>query len=337
MKKNEITYANLLFCLLVISIHCLSEPVGKGVAAAIVPQKLISFAMQGFVFLAGVKLCLKARLDVFRFYTGRMKKLIIPYVFWVAVHYARFVLLGYFRPSVTEFIKYVLTGRLVSPYYFIILIWQFYLLAPLFFHLAKKLNPLILCAGAAVLMLFSRLYAERLFHMAGVADTWFLDRFFMSYLFYFVFGCAVGAHYDAVKGALSRMRPALCLTAAWLLLGVYECALVTGRLQLDWRINDTLHTLYCVISITLAFALTMRISACPPPRFVKASDGATYYVYLCHSFFIFMADGVMNRLGIADLFLRLILRCLAGFGISFALCIAYSEIKRRVVKKLKKA
>jgi len=64
IKKAELSFLNILFCALVILIHVLSEPIThlekESLAYAVVffPWRLSAFVVQGFVFLAGVKMAL---------------------------------------------------------------------------------------------------------------------------------------------------------------------------------------------------------------------------------------------------------------------------------------
>jgi hypothetical protein len=64
-RKREISSLNCLFCVMVVCIHLLSEPVTrfeKGTwqyAVAFVPQQLMFVSVYGFVFLSGLKLFIR--------------------------------------------------------------------------------------------------------------------------------------------------------------------------------------------------------------------------------------------------------------------------------------
>ena len=63
-KKTELSFLNVFFCALVILIHVLSAPVTQlekqSVQYALVffPWRLSAFVVQGFIFLAGLKMAL---------------------------------------------------------------------------------------------------------------------------------------------------------------------------------------------------------------------------------------------------------------------------------------
>lgn len=72
-KRNrlpELSYLNLTFCILVALIHILSEPVSSLDRSSLqyfvvmIPHRLSSFVVQGFIFLSGLKLCLGGRCKI---------------------------------------------------------------------------------------------------------------------------------------------------------------------------------------------------------------------------------------------------------------------------------
>ena len=103
-RRTELSYANLLLCLLVIFIHASAEPVSQlnrdswQYLAVMIPWRLSAFVVQGFFFLSGVKLVLGAKepFDTAGFYLRRAKAVVLPYVGWVFVYYCWFVFHGYY-------------------------------------------------------------------------------------------------------------------------------------------------------------------------------------------------------------------------------------------------
>ena len=82
-KRRELDVCNVAFCVLVILIHVLAEPVTQYrqdsvlYVLALGPWRLSAFVVQGFLFLAGVKLFVtrKSQSDPFsysQFYLGRL-------------------------------------------------------------------------------------------------------------------------------------------------------------------------------------------------------------------------------------------------------------------------
>ncbi|MBE6008868.1 MAG: acyltransferase, partial [Lachnospiraceae bacterium] len=150
-RKTEISFINILLCLLVIFIHVSSEPVtvldktGLEYMLVVIPWKLSSFAVQGFVFLSGLKLFVSGadKINYSKYYLSKIKNIIIPYILWVMIYYVYFMRRGYFGFSISQLAENILLGNLVSHFYFIVVIVQFYLLAPLWIKLVKKTSPVI--------------------------------------------------------------------------------------------------------------------------------------------------------------------------------------------------
>ena len=90
----------------------------------------------------------------------RIKTVLIPYIFAVLIYYVYFMRNGYFPFSVKDIVFYVLSGSLVSPFYFIVAIMQFYLLMPLWIKMTEKIKPLPAIAISLVIMLVANCIEE---------------------------------------------------------------------------------------------------------------------------------------------------------------------------------
>ena len=197
-KRNPtLSYLNLLFCLTVVFIHVSSEPVTAldrhsfAYYAVMIPWRLSSYVVQGFLFLSGVKLCFdgKDKLERSAFWRRRIQSVVIPYLLWNLLYYCYFVHNGYFPFRLSDLAGYTLRGDLVSPFYFVVVIVQFYLLAPLFVRLTAKCRPAPLLAASFVLMLALWKGTVPLLRTLGICGSFaYMDRVFVTYLFYFVLG-----------------------------------------------------------------------------------------------------------------------------------------------------
>ncbi|MBQ8696424.1 MAG: acyltransferase family protein, partial [Clostridia bacterium] len=89
-RKNEISYLNILFCIIVIFIHACSEPMQQyqlnslPYYLTLSLYRLSSFVVQGFIFLSGVKLFLnlKEPYDYVGAWLNQFKRIVLPYVLW---------------------------------------------------------------------------------------------------------------------------------------------------------------------------------------------------------------------------------------------------------------
>ena len=94
-RKTEISYLNILLCLFVIFIHIISFAVSGFEAGtlsynlAMFPWRMVSFVVQGFILLSGVKLFLtkKDEMKYGKYLVSRIKGVILPYIFSFVIYY----------------------------------------------------------------------------------------------------------------------------------------------------------------------------------------------------------------------------------------------------------
>lgn len=338
-RNPTLSYLNLLFCILVVFIHTTSEPVTAYPSgtlpyfAVMIPWRLSSFVVQGFLFLSGVKLCLDGK-DTLRapsFWWRRFRGVVIPYLLWNLLYYCYFVHNGYFPFRLSDLVGYTLRGDLVSPFYFVILIVQFYLLAPLFVRLTAKCRSIPLLAGSFVIMLVCWKGTAPLLRAFNIGPFPYMDRVFVTYLFYFVLGCVAGRHYERFCAVLKKHTVALGIAAALLAVGdIVMYAVLLPVVGGD--VADVYHVLWCTVAILFAFALCRRVKR-PMPRFLALADKATYPVFLVHCLPIFWINEKMTFLGIQSTALRYGIRMLFVYTVSFGLCILWQLTREHFWKR----
>ena len=230
-KKPEIDAQNALFFLLVVFIHVSSEPIQRldrqslefGIIMSL--WHLASFVMQGFVFLSGLKLFLRDG-DGFnypRFILRRFRKIYLPFVIWTSVYYIYLWQRGYYEISLPRFGLYLLRGNIVSPFYFIVVIMQFYLLMPLWRLMVRAVPP---AAGIAA-SLFIMLIMKQM-------PIPYNDRIFSTYLLYWAMGCYAGRRYEVFISKITR-RAGLALICAAAAAGAFDVFL---KLQKKYYLID---------------------------------------------------------------------------------------------------
>ena len=121
-RKSEITLFSLLMCVLVIFIHVTSwtltamDKTSVKYLCLLFPWRLSAFVVQGFVFLSGVRLFLSKKPVAYgKFLVGRVRRIVLPYLVWVAVYYAYFIDLGWYRFSWHDLAEYVFLGTVLPP------------------------------------------------------------------------------------------------------------------------------------------------------------------------------------------------------------------------------
>lgn len=164
-KKRELNDMNAIACLLVILIHVLSigissvTPSSWQAAVIYFPWRLAAFVVPMFLYTGAVKMALhfmdrELTLGSYlRYMLQRIQKIYLPYVLWVVIYYACFLRIGYVRGEGREFFSYLLLGNLSSPFYYIVIVMQFYLLMPFWLWMVKHI-PAYLALGVSLLTFF---------------------------------------------------------------------------------------------------------------------------------------------------------------------------------------
>lgn len=340
MKKRmfELSFMNVLLCLLVVFIHVSSEPVinlrrdSLWFLSVSSFNRAIAFVVQGFIFLSGLKLVKFAKkFNAKKFYLGRLRTIVLPYVLWVIIYYLYFMKNGYFSFDFRELVRYIFIGDLVSHFYFIVLIVQFYLLAPLWLAMQRRIRPSALVTiGAAVSLASS--FAPLILDKLSVSFV-YTDRIFVTYMIYWLLGCAVGGDYDNVKSFLTSHKAAIYF--AFFVLCIADVSFyhlsVTGKYV--FRFAEQLHIIYCTAAILAVFAVSCSVKEFggKTARFFATLDMSTYNIYLSHCLVIFCCNDYMNGLGIISLAKRYALRFAAVYLITLSLCMMWQVLKKRTI------
>lgn len=332
-RKNEITLLSLAMCLLVIFIHVTSWTLpnlarsSPQYLALLFPWRLSAFVVQGFLFLSGVRLFLSDKpFSYGRFLADRAKRIVLPYLLWVAIYYAYFIVIGWYRFSLGDLFEYVFLGTLCSHFYFIIILVQFYILMPLWRWLLCRFDARLVCGAAVVLTALFKLFCHFRYD----------DRVFPAYLCYFLFGAAVGKNYAAVTTWLKKRLPAL---AAVFLATAAADLYFTYRSQVHgevFRWFEALHLCYCLAAIFFLFALFAKLCERIDrlPAFVTLCDRSSYLIYLSHILPIYIANDLIARAGIADMPAAYLCRFAFTYLVTFAGCLLYTLLKEKCKERL---
>ena len=325
-RKNEISIMNAALCLIVVLIHVISAPLASLTpeAALYIPymalNRCATFVVQAFIFQSGMKTFLGNKSSRYGdFMYKKIKTIFIPYVIAVIIYYLLFVyILHYFDFSLRDLVMYIAQGNIAAQFYFIIIIMQFYILYPLWKCIIRQ-NPVIPIGVSVILTAILGLYMifilDRLFKIDYFP---YIDRFFTTYLMYWIGGMFAGKYYDKFIKFVSK-------NIVFIFIAFVLCAVIDNICFYRYVIHlmratqlDVLHAAYCISAILLCTAVSYKLRN----KHIKAIDTidkASYYIYLFHVLFIFAVDYIMPRLDISissttGLFLvRLILVYLAVF------------------------
>ena len=253
-------------------------------------EQLIMFSLPAFLFVSGFCVAFPAGRDGLVYSwskaSSRIKALLIPYVLWSI---AIFVVRGLEGTTDTPggYVGQLLFGRAAEPYYFVPLIIQMYLLAPLFVGVLKKhWKPVLLTAGLIQLVVQAARYPIYLGWDVPAA-TWILNHapgwFFPNAIFWFVFGMVFVLEQSTLKQWLSQRKAVLpWITAALGVLAFVEWELLL-RFAGRWLVPTptVLDSLYAG-SFILTF-VAFAESRVPAKQPLSALGERSFGIYLMHA------------------------------------------------------
>ncbi|MEI2692494.1 MAG: acyltransferase [Anaerolineae bacterium] len=208
------------------------DPTGSAAYFALrLMEQLAVFAIPAFLFVSGYFVAFATRRDQrtvgWNVIGARIKGLAIPYLIWSVALFTLAALQGQvFTP--TQYLIGLLTGQANPAYYYVPLLIQFYLLAPLLVPLARRRWRLLLLATALIQLTVQVLYFPTLYNVAAPAALEpFVDVLpkwlFPVRIFWFTLGMVAGFHLAELKALLARIKwPALIAAILLIPLGVIE-------------------------------------------------------------------------------------------------------------------
>ena len=329
-KKRELNDMNAIACLLVILIHVLSigissvTPSSWQAAVIYFPWRLAAFVVPMFLYTGAVKMALhfmdrELTLGGYlRYMLQRIQKIYLPYVLWVVIYYACFLRIGYVRGEGREFFSYLLLGNLSSPFYYIVIVMQFYLLLPFWLWMVKHI-PAYLALGVSLLTFFFMQQFSYILSLGGI-DFPYSDRIFLTYLLFWVAGLYVGKHYDLVTTSLSG-GPGQVICGVVVLV----CA---GLAYLQYSVNlNDVKLVADLLSIALVHAVCLRLAHAPGTlrRGLERLYQSSFFVYLSHCLFLTLGTYFLQRRGVAALSALLAARLLLCYTLPFLAYFLYDS------------
>lgn len=338
-RKSELSWLSLAFCLMVLFSHCSGHPITHlrtdswQFALVLLLQRLTYVSVYGFFALSGIKLTLPRSKPVHwpTYWKGRAKSLLIPYLVANVVYYVFYCWgIHWYNPSWEKFLGYLLHGNLVSPFYFLIVMFQFTLLAPAIKWIAEHLSPALALPVALVISWGSEVYLADLIGLL-IPDYHYrwADRTFTTYLVYYLGGCYIGRYYDRFTAGVKKFRVPIFLLFA---------ALAGADLYLLWRLRVKgvwsqlvvySHLAYLLAAILFCFYAALWLDR-PLPKVLARVEQASFLVYLYHSILISALDWLSMRFAITDVGLLYAIRLPLVFVGTPVLCIVWQEIHKRL-------
>jgi len=255
-----------------------------------VVEQAVIFAVPAFLFVSGFFAASAVRRDQatvgWAFVRHRLAYLLVPYLLWSAVTVLGTLLEGE-RYTAGRLLRVFLLGQAAPPFYFVILLCQLYVLAPVMV-LAARRQPWALLAVSGLLALAAHgiTYAHLLGGEAGwgarlsaLVPGWF----FPAKLVWFALGSVYGCHQQRLRPVLARWRWAWLGTAlALLMVGIAEWEGLLAASGQTWLApTDTLVDSLYSGAILLGFA-SLQAAVLPLARPVTDLGSKSFGLYLTH-------------------------------------------------------
>ena len=339
MKRRitSLTWLSALFCLLVVMHHILSDPITKldpmswQFLSVLVPQKLLTMAVSGYMIMGGLKLCLNPPDKFSSFYWKRFTRVLLPYFLALAIYYWYFYDKGLIHLTSKELMHYCFYGNMGGHLYYMVAYTQFLILTPLWLKIVKRWDAVVVLPIAVVISWLSRAHLKEFVQIIlPQAEFVYNDRAFTTYLFHFLLGCYMGKDYDKAMEVLRRNRGLIIGTTAVLgiLTAVGSAGLWSGRYP--FPAFNTFHRSYQVGVILCLFLVGEKLPAAPKP--VKLLNAVSYPVYLYHMLVIYIFSEITP---FTDVGVNLIARTVFVYIVTIGACLIW-HLAVGFIKNLKK-
>lgn len=346
-RRRELSLVNVVFCLGIVVFHCMSHPITHldklswQYALAIVGQRVTCIGVPGFFFLSGLKFALPSpkQRTLGQYYRSRFQRLIPPYLLAAALHYLPFALAGTYPLSLKDFALLTIRGNLSAQFYYVIVLVQFILLAPLFRFLMAHYSPVLLLPLAlTVTRLSGELFGG--ITLPGWLAALYSGHQFTDAVFYYLAGCFAGANYKDFLKLLEKNRSLI----TWVFVLSAPTAIAASVVTSSGRGNppylESLNILFYISYALFLYGWAVRLA----PRIrgwaallLPPLDRASYLIYLYHCLVITAFDMAASRLGISRegplLLLRLAVVLPAAVGGSILWQRLWSRLTQYLIAK----
>lgn len=302
------------------------------------------FAVPAFVFASGIVLFYNyyERIDYLKFIVKRVREILVPYILWSALYYI------YYTPQDNRnaggYIRALLLGEGGYHLWYIIMIFQFYLLFPVYIAVFKKTEKHFAIKGRVVIFcIFAALYSAYILLPSyllpyGIVKPQnpvikflfadYITRNSISYVFYFVLGGVVALNLEQTRMLLKKhsviIISAFAVSFALLELLYYKKGFSGGKISLAYpsffKPHYFLLTVLCIFSL-YRLAMADWVQKSRSSCVFKFIGNHSYQAYLAHAYAINIVAGLIYRSGIS---FRPVVYGLIFLGcITVSLCMAF--------------
>jgi peptidoglycan/LPS O-acetylase OafA/YrhL len=254
-------------------------------------EQLVVVSIPAFLFVSGYFVAVAAGATGttvgWNFVGSRVRSLAIPYLIWSLALLVLAALGGRIQGPV-DYLRILATGGANPAYYYVILLGQLYLVAPILVPLARK-RPTLLLSLAGVVQFSIQLLPYPVYlgldspELRSLAD-WVPKWFFPVRIFWFSLGIVAAFHLRQLKEWAGRFRRGLLgvLMAAFVV-GIVEWEIYLWLSGLEWlnHRETWIDNVYCA-AFLLCFIAFDKISV-PFAKGLVYLGTRSFGIYLVHS------------------------------------------------------
>lgn len=324
----EISSYEVILCFFVVMIHLLSESIvhyPKGTIAYALcfsVQRIITFAVPGFVMSAGIKFANKYNTEKFKYssFLWGKRTIIIPYIFWAVVYYLYFAFYKKFYIfSFSNLFKIILDGSISAQFYFVIFMIQIYLLSPLFLFYCKRLNPLKGISIAAIITLVSVLVTQNV----NKSNT-----FFTNYFLYWIIGYYIGTNFENIINNLKDKKILIICSA--LIIATVHTYISYRKFSYGFQspVCEMVKVVFCAwLPVSFLIMIPKFIN-----KFTKILAPTTFYIYLIHMLILIETQYILDRFVISSIPARFLITSIITYSASIIFSLIYKRLKKQFFK-----
>lgn len=337
-RKLELTYARTIFCIIIVIVHAMTGFINDPHVTEFQSktthylQILLLSATPCFIMLSELLLGMRySKYIPKNFLLKRIKFILVPYVFFsLFVVFERF-----FDPQNQQTLWFHISDVLVKGRFFgwfVIVIFQFFLLHMLLYKLLDRLKPalpivisFIISFGHALLMYYSQAYVG-----------WWREHYplftrtiILNWLFYFVLGYYIGKNYSNIIEYLKRKL-------LYILLILFGSALIIAfnlfYLKIEWTESNRFDLfIFTAAFFVLIIYISKYLSRYHLTVFYLISE-ISFFIYLSHQIIIqHISRGLVPFLNHPPLFFLLLVIFTLGFCVGLAVILSFFPYVRIVV------
>jgi surface polysaccharide O-acyltransferase-like enzyme len=253
-------------------------------------EQLIMFTLPAFLFVSGFFMAFAAGRAATLGWdkiSGRLRVLLVPYLLWsIAIFVGRSVEGS--GDSAGGYARQLLFGGAAEPYYYIPLLTQMFILAPLIVGLVRRHWRAALAIAALLQLAAQASRYPVILRWDLPMATWIWQHtpgwFFPHMIFWFVFGIVAGFHLPALKAWAARHRAILpWVTLALGLAAFAEWELLMAASGRDWlRPTMTLLDSAYAGAFVLTF-LAFAEAPLPGTGWLDSVGARSFGIYLVHA------------------------------------------------------